>query len=213
MSALSHVNRSRESYTPPLKACSYCGREFRFLGLHTRVCRHESNTEFDQAYSDRLSERSKLIPPVVWTKASRKKLRESMRRVVSQRPNSYSGENRWKQRPTVYSGEKFVSSWEVRFAKACDCEGISWVKNRRGFSYRWRGERTYFPDFYIKYFRVYVEIKGKRSERDRHKWEQFEPNLLVITRRGMREMAKSSSCLRAWLRKTRRDDGSNYLIL
>lgn len=64
-----------------------------------------------------------------------------------------------------YSGIKFRSTWEVRFAKRLDEFGIKWEYEKHRFDL---DECTYTPDFYLPEQEVFWEVKGwldSRSQR------------------------------------------------
>jgi len=72
-------------------------------------------------------------------------------------------------------------SWELLFAKWLDKNVINWIRNKNRFSYYFdEKDRFYTPDFYIKDFDLYVEVKGYETEKDRSKWKQFPYKLKVI---------------------------------
>lgn len=54
-------------------------------------------------------------------------------------------------------GNKFRSTWELAFAKACDMAGVKWRYEPRTFHLK---RTTYTPDFYLPQYKLYVEIKG-----------------------------------------------------
>lgn len=147
-----------------------------------------------------------------WTERSRAKLRITMQRVVRERPDSYSGQHRWKKRPQEYKGQEYVSSWEVQVAKILDSAGVSWQRCQKSFDYFWNGLRAYYPDFYVKRYRVFIEVKGRSTERDLEKWKQFPGRLLVINGKGLKVLKDDPSMIRHWLKETREDNGQHYLI-
>lgn len=64
--------------------------------------------------------------------------------------------------PTTYSGIKFRSRTEARFAEWCDSVGWNWVYEPCVFRYDDKDGkvRRYTPDFYIFHEDLYVELKG-----------------------------------------------------
>ena len=80
-------------------------------------------------------------------------------------------------------------SWEVKMANFLDTNSIEWEKNRIGYKYIFNGrEHLYFPDFYLKDYQVYVEVKGYETERDRAKWSQFPFKLIVIKKQEIQDL-------------------------
>jgi hypothetical protein len=111
---------------------------------------------------------------------SRKKISETMQRVVKERPESYSAANvNGRSKKIQYKDVLLDSTWEYEFVKWCDDKHIKWERNKRSFDYDWNGKRSYYPDFYLEDYDIYVEVKGYERERDRAKWSSV-PNLLVI---------------------------------
>jgi len=122
------------------------------------------------------------------TELSKLKISESMKKVVLEKPEVYSGSNvNGRTKKINYNGTILDSSWELYFARWCDFENIKWEKNKKGFNYEWNGERIYYPDFYLEDFDLYVEVKGYERERDKEKWKSVQ-NLLVIKKKEIKEI-------------------------
>lgn len=86
-----------------------------------------------------------------------------------------------------YKGIWCDSSWELAYVLYCIDNNIKFERNKIGFKYIWQESvHTYFPDFYLPDINTYVEIKGRRSDRDNAKQEQFKYNLLVLNCNEMR---------------------------
>lgn len=198
---------------PKDKFCQYCGSgPYRFLMKHVKVCKHPDNTERDPEYLKGLVERGRIgTQNRVWTKDARRNLSLSMKEAVVKSPESFALKN-WRHRSVEYNGIKYDSAWEVQFAQTCERLGLRWERNTRSFAYTYRGVRNYFPDFYIKGYRVFVEVKGKQSDRDLCKWRDFTERLLVVTYRSLRAMVKDPSHLRRLLKETRTLDDNRYLV-
>lgn len=60
---------------------------------------------------------------------------------------------------TVYKGYKFRSRLEARWAVFFDALGLQWEYEPQGFC---NGKAKYLPDFYIKDWDAYVEVKPQR---------------------------------------------------
>lgn len=72
-------------------------------------------------------------------------------------------------------------TWELLVAKFLDTTGLQWDRNTRRFPYYFENvERNYTPDFYVKDFDVYIEVKGYKTLKDTAKWEQFKNKLLIL---------------------------------
>lgn len=103
-----------------------------------------------------------------------------MQKVVREKPESYSASNiNGRSKKILYNDVWLDSKWEYEFAKWCDDNQINWEKNKKSFEYNWNGSRLYYPDFYLKDFDKYVEVKGYERERDREKWKVVS-NLIII---------------------------------
>lgn len=125
----------------------------------------------------KLSEASKKQ---VWTEERRLNHRKAMRNAVKAHPESYNSKNRGRVKQFEKYGIIFQGSWELYFYEYCISKNINVIRNNQGFNYIWNGNRKYFPDFYLPDFNFYVEVKGYKTERDQHKWQQFEEKLIII---------------------------------
>ena len=57
--------------------------------------------------------------------------------------------------------EALQGSWELKLALFFDLNQIVWTKEIAGFDYLYQDvTRTYFPDFYLAEWNLYVEVKG-----------------------------------------------------
>ncbi len=120
------------------------------------------------------------------SEATRKKISSSMIRIVREKPDVYSSSNiNGRSKKSLYKGYVMDSSWELKFAIWCDSKKIEWVKNKVGFEYEWEGIRMYYPDFYLKGFYIYVEVKGYEREKDYAKWKSV-PNLSIVKKNEIR---------------------------
>lgn len=82
-------------------------------------------------------------------------------------------------------------SWEIKFATFLDKKNIQWDRNKIGYRYIFEGkDRKYFPDFFLKEFNLYVEVKGREKEMDYEKWKQFPLKLLIVKRNDISNLEK-----------------------
>ena len=80
------------------------------------------------------------------------------------------------------------SSWESIFANYLNQNNIKWIKNKKSFKYIFENEEhSYYPDFYLEDFDLYVEIKGRETERDKAKYKVVD-NLLVLKAREITDI-------------------------
>lgn len=84
------------------------------------------------------------------------------------------------------------SSWERKFAKFLDVANLTWEYEPKCFDLI---ERVYHPDFYIKEWNSFVEIKGYLNERSKwqiSKFRELYPSekLLVLRKKELEEEYK-----------------------
>jgi hypothetical protein len=80
---------------------------------------------------------------------------------------------------------KVDGTWELKAAKHLDRINVVWERNRKRFDYvKPDGTNsTYQPDFYVKDWDTFVEVKGYKTELDESKWKQF-PHKLEVWYKG-----------------------------
>lgn len=112
----------------------------------------------------------------------RKKQSERMKKAVAENPDSYTKNNVCGRVKIIeHNGAKLKGQWELATAKWFDRQSIGWENEPKGFSYIWNEkEHTYYPDFYLKEYNVYIEVKGYKTDRDEAKWSHFPERLIVI---------------------------------
>lgn len=192
-----------------MKHCPKCGAEHDKPGIFcSRSC--ANSRVRDQAFKDNASAYAKANP-VGWAanpKSPRsgegiKKKWAAFRKNLkccecgiefevpySQRNRKYcsvdcSNKNKFhvnsnRKKTSIHNGFKMDSGAELAFAQLCDKNSIHWVKNTTVWFEYLPGKR-YYPDFYLKDFDLWVEIKGKRyfREDDPIRWASV-PNHEVI---------------------------------
>lgn len=130
----------------------------------------------------KLSEANKKRAESFWTPEQRAKHSEAMRKAVLENPDSYTKNNVCGRVKNIeYNGVRLKGSWELEVAKWLDSNGVEWETEVNPQEYVWEGKvHLYFPDFYIKKYDLYIEVKGYKRDRDVAKWEQFKGNHVVI---------------------------------
>lgn len=85
---------------------------------------------------------------------------------------------------------KVDGTWELKVAQYLDSIGVNWSRNKKRFDYiRSNGKcSTYCPDFYIKEWESYLEVKGYETDLDRCKWSQFKEPLMIWKKRELKEL-------------------------
>ena len=81
---------------------------------------------------------------------------------------------------SIYNGQQMDSGAELQFAKLLDLHNIKWIKNSTQY-FEYLPGKKYYPDFYLKDYDLWIEIKGKRYYRldDPLRWASV-PNHEVI---------------------------------
>jgi len=86
---------------------------------------------------------------------------------------------------------KVDGKWELQVAMYLDKIGVNWIRNKKRFKY-WNDiknrESTYCPDFYVKNWETYIEVKGYETELDRIKWRQFKYRLEIWNRKKLEDL-------------------------
>ena len=124
--------------------------------------------------------------------ANREKQSLAMKKAVQKYPESYrEGINRGKVKTYYIDGFTLHGKWEVAFYNLCKSRNIKIIKNEKGFPYNWNGsEHTYYPDFFLEEYNLYIEVKGYETERDTAKWTQFPKKLFVLKAKDIKEIRK-----------------------
>jgi hypothetical protein len=125
---------------------------------------------------------------VVWDEEKRLSHGVAMKKAVEENPESYTSSNRGRAKQIIYDGIKFIGQWEVDFYKWAKCENLDPQRPIIGFPYKWNGQRTYFPDFYLPTIDVYVEVKGYETDRDVAKWSAFTDKLCIVKNKEISEI-------------------------
>lgn len=82
-------------------------------------------------------------------------------------------------------------SWELAVAKYLDMLQLQWIRNTARFKYHntiTDKSSTYCPDFYVKDWDIYIEVKGYQTELDLCKWSQFPKKLLVWKKKELKKL-------------------------
>jgi hypothetical protein len=177
---------------PSPKHCEFCnkfypkGSSTPALNNHVRRCSSNPNKILEiltPAGREKIIQGS-LKANLRWQhEEERNKQSAKMREVASNNPESYSQRNIGRAKKITYNNIHFDSLWEVDFYKWCEKNNIICNRNTFGFQYEYNGTRTYYPDFYLPTYDVYVEVKGQETERDIAKWKNFPKKLLKIKKK------------------------------
>lgn len=193
-----HISPKRplKVVTPFIKEnCRYCEKEFTTkIGLSNHECRcpKNPNRKIQTLTEEGRRRKSESSKSQVWSKERREKLSKAMKAAVDRNPESYTSANRGRTKQIIYDGITFQGKWELDFYKWAKVAGLSPTRVVEGFKYTWKGDRTYFPDFYIEMYDLYIEVKGYETDRDRAKWDQFTKTLAVVKSNSIKELRSGS---------------------
>lgn len=135
----------------------------------------------------RLSEASRSR---VWSKESRKKLSESIQKRYDAGWMPKAGRcKKLEYRSPSIGLVKLDGTWELAVAQYLDQQQLEWIRNTKKFSYidNQGKERRYTPDFYVKSWDSYLEVKGYETDLDRAKWKCFPEKLIVWKKKELKE--------------------------
>lgn len=150
----------------------------------------------DCKVSDETRNKIKESSTRIWTAEKRKEHSERMKiqaqKNLDNHPDSYLHKNIFgRSKKTLYKNEWLHSSWELEFAMWLDSIQVEWTKKVPYFNYEWDGSsRRYFPDFYLKKFDLYVEVKGYQTDRDTVKWKCI-PNLVIVKEKEIKAIKEN----------------------
>lgn len=167
----------------PCKFCFHIYDHKMALHNHERRCRENPDRILEiQTQESKLQSLQTKIQngTLKHSDETKRKISDAMKKVVSRNPDAYTSSNRGRTRQIIYDGIKFQGQWEVDFYKWVKINDLDPIRPPQGFEYVWNGNRTYFPDFFIKKLNLYVEVKGYETDRDRAKWSQFPEALSII---------------------------------
>lgn len=134
-----------------------------------------------QKYSSTLSQKLKGKPGKPHTAESKRKISLKMS------AHNKGGRCQWYE----VAGQKVQGTWEKNIAEKLESFGVLWEKlkcNKHTLKYFLDGkERNYTPDFYLKDYDVYLEVKGHWWGDDREKMKAVSfahphKNIILIER-------------------------------
>jgi hypothetical protein len=174
------------------KLCEFCGSEYKNksgYSNHIRRCPDNPDRVIETLTDEGRKSISDFNAGKSWSVEKKQKHSEVMLKTVKNNPESYTSSNRGRVKQIIVDGIKLHGQWEVDFYKWAVSNGFEIERPLNGFEYIWKGNRIYYPDFYLKSLNLYVEVKGYETDRDRAKWSQF-PHKLVIIRQKEIELIR-----------------------
>lgn len=149
-------------------------------GLTVNDPRVKANIESMKATNASHPKRKRVNSP-----ESRIKMAEAKNKAYAAGWEPTCGRSKKYEHISPVAGKIFVDgTWELLVAQHLDRLGLDWERNKRRFDYvRPDGKAaTYQPDFFVKTWNIYLEVKGYETELDRAKWNQFTDPLVVWRR-------------------------------
>lgn len=141
--------------------------------------------EIKQKLSDSLNNCNRLP----WTKdaisAFSKQVSERMKAQYASGWDAVCGRSKKYDYESIVAGKiKVDGTWELKVAIYLDSIGVEWSRPTNRFDYiKQCGKKsTYKPDFYVKDWNSYIEVKGYKTELDLCKWSQFTEKLIIWER-------------------------------
>ena len=193
----SHSNPKSLAHNSPIEfvpsSCIYCDKIFNTkigLGNHKIRCPKNINRVMQSLTDDGRGRISKSSSAMPWDLAKKARHSASMKKAVDNNPEAYTSANRGRTKQIEIDGIKLQGQWEVDFYIWARDNGLDPKRPTIGFKYVWNGERTYYPDFYIKSLDLYIEVKGYETDRDRSKWLHFPHKLRIIKQLEINEIRK-----------------------
>jgi hypothetical protein len=122
---------------------------------------------------------------------TKKKLSKTIKKKIKNGTwhNSFS-KSRTHKYNSKFAGEvKLHGKWELNYAKYLDDNDIHWRRPKESFYYEFNNKNgRYTPDFYLINRKIYIEIKGYETDKDRAKWKWFPLELKVIKGKELKKM-------------------------
>ena len=172
--------------------CARCGKDLGLVRISRKrkFCSHscagEVNTK-GRSLSDDHKRKISIANKGRYIKPMSLENKEVMRKIIQK---IYA--NGWMPKAGRCKKIKYISpiagevlldgTWELAMAQWMDKSKLSWARNKKRFEYVKLDGKIghYTPDFFVKEFDGYLEVKGYETELDRCKWSQFKAKLLVF---------------------------------
>lgn len=200
--------------------CRYCSKVCKnnnSLRNHERLCRENpikqlSNIKKFKNNNPDPWNKGKVGVQVAWNKGkvgrpgtphsleTRKKISTQKKALYASGWESKAGRcKKYDYTSPIAGSIKVDGTWELIFCRFADANNLQWNRNKIRFKYvKPDGtESTYQPDFYVKDWNAYIEVKGYETDLDRCKWAQFPEKLIIYRKQDigkMDEWFKSAPC-------------------
>lgn len=146
---------------------------------------------------------TKTFADAYWANPDNKKRHsEIMAAVARNNPDQYNKSNRGRCKRIVKHGLEFIGQWELDFFEWCLTNKIRCIRPNIGFEYFWGGRtRTYYPDFYLPEYDLWIEVKGYKCDRDTAKWMNFPYQLAVIEKSDISDIKNNRFILTKFIQE------------
>lgn len=154
-----------QEFMDSVSQCPHCGIKYDTyakLGGHLTWCGISEDTK--KLYKSKLSRGHPVTPE------TKQKLSVIRSKYLEEVGGGGFTTIQWYTVSNIY-GEEFVvrGSWELAVAEWLNDNKIGWVR-KTYLTYEKDGiKKTYCPDFYIKEYDIYLEVKGYFSQTDKYK--------------------------------------------
>lgn len=142
---------------------------------------------------------NKICTKAYWTAERRAAHSKKMKQVVAENPESYALKPSFTRVKTYrvpnHTGDliKLRGTYELSFATYLNEQHVKWDKVLDSFSYVWENNtHQYYPDFYLPDLDIFVEIKGRVTQRDIEKSKQFSKPLLYLFQAEIKSINKGN---------------------
>lgn len=168
--------------------CKFCNKNFDKgfqLGGHTAGCERNPNNNRNKI--------SETMKGKVLSDLHKSNIKKGMRKAVlegrQKTPKPGGICNHFDIANTEGIIQHIQGSWEKKFVEFLNSKNIHWQRNKIGYKYYFEDEeKTFFPDFYLKDYDAYVEVKGYQTSKDLAKWKDFPFKLFIVKRDELKNL-------------------------
>lgn len=126
----------------------------------------------------------------VWTEDKKQQHSIAMKKAVLKHTDSYTKYNVCGRVKNIkYKNAVLKGKWELKVAMWLDGHNIKWSNESHSFNYEYKTKKhLYFPDFYLPFYNVFIEVKGYKVERDNYKWNSVDQPLIIINKNNIHKL-------------------------
>lgn len=175
-----------------IKTCPICGKQFSsFKSINQKSCGKNCGNKLKSINASKTNLGKTKYTHKHLMKMSKE--RTGVKRSKEIRKKVSLGVSKWLQEHNfeskyIYKNIKMRSNWEVLFATWLDNKKFHWEYEPKRF-YLKNQNSHYLPDFYVKEWKSFVEVKGYMGERSKKKIDEFciSHNLIIIDEKEMKK--------------------------